>query len=251
VIFNSAPRSFLYDTPDADFLGDLQRIISVDSLESVSWSEGDLFPQYLPSGRPTVAPGGVVNAASAQGAPIVPGELLTIYGTYLGPPDGVSPPLSADGVLPGEYTGTSVSVNGVAAPLLFVSATQIDAVVPFNIGSSTPAELRIRAFGYESEPLSLPAGLAAPALFTADGSGKGQAAALNQDGTLNSVVNPASTASIVTVNGTGFGATVPISKDGVLTGSDPYGIALPVKVAVDGKEAKVTYAGSARRRFHS
>src|SRR5215813_5375156 len=41
VIFNSAPRSFLYDTPDADFLGDLQRIISVDSLESVSWSEGD------------------------------------------------------------------------------------------------------------------------------------------------------------------------------------------------------------------
>jgi N-acyl-D-amino-acid deacylase len=245
VIFNSAPRSFLYDTPDADFLGDLQRIISVDSLESVSWSEGDLFAQYLPSGRPTVAPGGVVNAASAQAAPIVPGELVTIYGTYLGPPDGVSPPLSADGVLPGAYTGTSVSVNGVAAPLLFVSGTQINAVVPFNIGSSTPAELQIRAFGYESEPLSLPAGLAAPALFTADGSGKGQAAALNQDGTLNSVVNPASAASIVTVFGTGFGATVPISRDGVLTGSDPSVIALPVKIAVGGKEAKVTYAGDA------
>jgi hypothetical protein len=130
----------------------------------------------------------------------------------------VSPPLSADGVLPGEYSGTSVSVNGVAAPLVFVSGTQIDAVVPFNIGSSTPAELRIRAFGYESEPLSLPAGLAAPALFTADGSGKGQAAALNQDGTLNSVVNPASAASIVTVYGTGLGATVPISKDGVPDG---------------------------------
>src|SRR5262249_21137726 len=113
------------------------------------------------------------------------------------------------------------------------------------IASSTPAELRIRAFGYESEPLSLPAGLAAPALFSADGSGKGQAAALNEDGTLNSVGNPGSAASMVTVYGTGFGATVPISKDGVLTGSDPYGMALPVKVAVGGKEAKVTYAGSA------
>jgi uncharacterized protein (TIGR03437 family) len=87
--------------------------------------------------------------------------------------------------------------------------------------------------------------LAAPALFTADGSGKGQAAALNQDGTLNSVTNPASAASIVTVYGTGFGTTAPISKDGVLSGLDPYGIALPVRVAVGGKEAKVTYSGSA------
>ena len=49
----------------------------------------------------------------------------------------------------------------------------------------------------------------------------------------------------MTVYGTGFGATAPISKDGVLTGSDLYGIALPVKVAVGGKDAKVTYAGSA------
>ena len=245
VIFNSAPRDFLYNSPDADFLGDLQRIISVDALESVSWSASDLFPQYFPSGRPVAAPGGVVNAASGQAAEIVPGELLTIYGTYLGPPDGVSPPASAEGVLPIAYAGTSVSVNGVAAPLLFVSGTQLNAVVPFSISSSTSAELRIKAFGYESETLSLPAGLAAPELFTADGSGTGQATALNQDGALNSVANPASAASIVTVYGTGFGATVPISEDGVLTGSDLYGIALPVRVAVGGKEAKVTYAGSA------
>ena len=57
--------------------------------------------------------------------------------------------------------------------------------------------------------------------------------------------NPASAASIVTVYGTGFGATAPIGKDGVLTGSDLYGIVLPVRVAVGGKETKVTYAGSA------
>jgi uncharacterized protein (TIGR03437 family) len=245
VIFNSAPLSFLDNSPDADFLGDLQHIISVDALKSVSWPADDLFSQYLPSGRPVSAPGGVVNAASGQAAAIVPGELLTIYGTYLGRPDGVSPPVSDDGVLPIAYAGTSVSVNGVAAPLLFVSAAQINAIVPFNISTATPAELRIHAFGYESEPLSLRNGLAAPALFTANGSGRGQAAALNQDGTLNSVANPASAASIVTVYGTGFGATAPISNDGVLTGSDLYGIALPVRVALGGKEAKVTYAGSA------
>jgi uncharacterized protein (TIGR03437 family) len=244
VIFNSAPRDFLYNSPNADFDGDLQHVISVDALESVSWPAGDLFPQYLPSGRPAVAPGGVVNAASGQTAAIVPGELVTIYGTYLGPPDGVSLPEPADGVLPFVYAGTSVSVNGIAAPLLFVSGRQINAVVPFNIGASMPAELRIQAFGYESEPLSLPAAIAAPALFTADGSGLGQAAALNQDGTPNSALNPASARSIVTVYGTGFGATLPISRDG-LSSSDLCSIVAPVRVAVSGKEAAVTYAGCA------
>jgi len=120
VIFNSAPRDFLYNTATADFIGDLQRIISVNALESVMWPAGDLFPQYLPSGRPVAAPGSVVNAASGQAAVIVPGELLTIYGSYLGSLNGVSPPASADGVFPITYQDTSVSVNGVAAPLLFV-----------------------------------------------------------------------------------------------------------------------------------
>src|SRR5215472_14244758 len=68
VIFNSAPRDFLYNSPNADLIGDLQRIISVDALESVSWPDGDLFPQYLPSGRPAVAPGGVLNAANGRAA---------------------------------------------------------------------------------------------------------------------------------------------------------------------------------------
>jgi len=245
VIFNSAPRDFLYNSPNADLIGDLQRIISVDALESVSWPDGDLFLQYLPSGRPAVAPGSVLNAANGQAAAIVPGELLTIYGTYLGPLNGVSPQASADGVVPVAFQDTSVSVNGTAAPLLFVPGTQINAIVPFNVSPSAPAELRIKAFGYESEPLLLPTNLAAPALFTADGSGKGQAAAVNQDGTPNSVANAASAGSLVTAYGTGFGATTPTSNDGMVTGFDLDGIALPVGVAVDGKEAKVTYAGSA------
>ena len=91
-----APHDFLYNTPSADFIGDLQRFISVDALQAVSWPDGDLFPQYLPSGGPEAAPGGGVSAASGQVAAIVPGETGTIYGTYLGPPNGVSPPASED-----------------------------------------------------------------------------------------------------------------------------------------------------------
>jgi uncharacterized protein (TIGR03437 family) len=245
-IFNSAPRDLLYTTQGGpDFDAVLQSIFGVDALEAVSWPDIDLFPPYLPSGRPSIAPAGVVNSANGQTAAIAPGELITIYGTYLGPPDGASPAASADGVLPVEYSGTSVSVDGIAAPLLFVSGAQVNAVVPFGIVSSTLADLRIRAFGYESEPLSAPTALAAPALFTADGSGNGQAAALNQDGTINSAANPASAGSIVTVYGTGFGATAPIGKDGMVTASDLANIALPVSVIVAGKDALVTYAGNA------
>ena len=245
VIFNSAPYDFLYDTVGHDFNGDLQRIISVDALESVSWPDVDLFPQYLPSGRPTIAPQGVVHSADDQSRAIAPGELITLYGTYLGARAGGVPPLSADGVVPVEYSGTSVSINGAAAPLLFVSPGQINAIVPFGTDTSTSAELKIQTFGYASEPLSLPTAAAAPGLFTTDGSGKGQITALNQDGTTNSASNPASLGEVVTVYGTGFGATMPISQDGVLAGSNLLNIALPVNVTVVGKDALVTYAGSA------
>jgi uncharacterized protein (TIGR03437 family) len=245
VIFNSAPRDYLYSTTGApDLLAALQGIISVDRLESVSWPDVDLFPQYLPSGRPTIAPGGVIHSANGQYGAIAPGELITVYGTFFGAGRG-TPPISVNGVVPVEYSGMSMSVNGTAAPLLFVSPSQINAVVPFGTDASASAELKIRAFGYVSEPLLLATTPAAPGGFTSDGSGKGQAAALNQDGTANSPINPASAREVVSVYGTGFGVTVPMSQDGVLANSNLLNIALNVKVTVAGKDAQVTYAGSA------
>src|SRR5262249_15892240 len=226
-------------------LNSLQGILSVDALESVSWSDIDRFPQYLPSGRPTIAPGGVVHSATGQSAAIAPGELITVYGTYFGAPAGGAPPLSPNGGVPLESAGTSVSINGAAAPLLFISPTQINAVTPFGTSASGSAELNINALGYRSEPLLVPAAPAAPGLFTTDGSGTGQAIALNQDGTSNSTANPASMGDIVTVYGTGFGSTMPISLDGVLTDSNLLNITLPVSVTLAGKDAPVTYAGSA------
>jgi hypothetical protein len=51
VIYNSAPREYLYTTAGAaNFLGELQAVITADALESVSWPDVDLFPQYLASG---------------------------------------------------------------------------------------------------------------------------------------------------------------------------------------------------------
>ncbi|PWU10256.1 MAG: hypothetical protein C5B51_04585 [Terriglobia bacterium] len=104
----------------------------------------------------------------------------------------------------------------MAAPLLFVARRQLDAVVPFATKTSGYAELKVQAFGYTSEPILLAAAAASPALFTADRSGRGQLAALNQNGSLNSPANPASAGDVVTVYGTGFGVTTPSSQDGVI-----------------------------------
>ncbi|PWU10257.1 MAG: hypothetical protein C5B51_04590 [Terriglobia bacterium] len=120
MIFNGAPRDYLYTTTGApNFLDALQRIISFDAPESVAWPDVDLFTQYLPSGRPTIAPDGVIHSASGQPAVIAPGELITLRGTYFGAPaGGISPPL-VDGIVPLEYSGTSVwfKRNGSASSL--------------------------------------------------------------------------------------------------------------------------------------
>src|SRR6266404_305396 len=71
---------------------------------------------------PVVNPDGVANAADSE-KPVTPGSLISIYGVNLAPrtePAAVIP-------LPRSLAGVTVTFNGMAAPLLFVSAGQINA----------------------------------------------------------------------------------------------------------------------------
>lgn len=76
-----------------------------------------------------------------------------------------------------------------------------------------------------------------PAIFTADGSGSGRAAALNQDQSDNSRANPAARGSTVVLFLTGEGQTAP-------PGRTPQPL-LPVAVLIDGQPASVTFYGEA------
>jgi uncharacterized protein (TIGR03437 family) len=58
-----------------------------------------------------------------------------------------------------------------------------------------------------SAPISVPAAASAPALFTANSSGTGQASAVNQDGTLNAASNPAKAGSTISLFATGLGSS--------------------------------------------
>ena len=86
--------------------------------------------------------------------------------------------------------GTRVAFNGIAATLLYTSATQVAAVVPYAL-TGTTAEVTVAYQGENSAAFVVPVAPSAPGIFTSDQTGAGQAAAINvSDGTVNSAVNP-------------------------------------------------------------
>jgi len=86
---------------------------------------------------------------------------------------------------------------------------------------------------------------AAPGLFTADSTGTGQAAALNEDGSYNDAALPAVPGSMIVLFGTGEGQTSPAGVDGK-PAADPYPKPVQaVTVRIGGQTAEVLYAGAA------
>ena len=187
----------------------------------------------------------VVNAASFQSGAVAPGEIITIFGSGIGPAPG-TPWQFANGVALTALAQTQVLFDGTPAPLIYVSATQINAIVPYEVAGSSTASAQVSYQGTTTNSVSLNVAATAPALFTADGSGSHGGAILNQDNTLNSAANPAAAGSVVQIFATGEGVTKPASMDGKLqSGSTLPGPVVAVSVTIGGKPATVVYAGTA------
>jgi uncharacterized protein (TIGR03437 family) len=197
----------------------------------------------------TSKPAGAGSGTTATSvAGLAPGSIFTIWGKGLGPNNGESLQLSNADTVSTTLNNTSVTVDGVPAPLLFVQNDQINAIMPFEVAGKTSVPLTVQRYTAQSSPVQLAVAVAEPALFTVDMSGRGQAAVLNQDNGVNSTLNPAERGSIVTLWGQGAGQTNPPGVDGKLAGAGgnplPKPI-LPVSVTIDGQDAQVLYAGAA------
>ena len=180
----------------------------------------------------------VVNAASYSNSPVAPGEIVTLFGTSLGP-DRLT-----TGNLGTSLAGVQVLFDGSPAPLLYVSSTQISAITPFGLTGKNSTQVQVTFKGITSMPLAKFVVDAAPGIFSAAASGKGLAASTNSDGSLNSLLNPAAPGSYVTFYMTGSGRLSPAASDG----SVATGIAravLPSSVTIAGKTAEVLYVGAA------
>jgi uncharacterized protein (TIGR03437 family) len=186
-----------------------------------------------------------LNAASHtnQGA-IAPGEAVTLYGGGFGPGTGVNAP-TTNGMLPTQLSGVQVLFDGVPAPILYVQSQQINAQAPWELAGKTSTQIQVVYNGTPTNTISAMVGPAAPGLFYLNSTTQ-QGAILNQDGTINSLTNPAHAGDVISVFGTGGG---PISPPGITGGYWGSGanalLTLPASAQVNGVDAPVLYAGAA------
>jgi uncharacterized protein (TIGR03437 family) len=198
-----------------------------------------------PPAVPVISAVGVVNAASLTAGPVAPGELVSIFGSNLGPSDVQSFTLT-NNVIPRVLDDIAVLVNGAPVPITAVSTSQINAFIPYSAAGHESITLQVNAHGAVSPVLTIPVAASAFGLFTAGGSGAGQGAILNQDGSHNSASNPASAGSVIAVFGTGEGGLQPATASGALVITTPFpSITAPVTATVGGQPAAVLYAGAA------
>ena len=146
---------------------------------------------------------GLINAAGGLLlGRVAPGELIAIYGLNIGPAQPAYASFNSSGFLPTTLGGTQVAFNGVAAALLYVSATQINAIAPIELTAGSAGKMQLTVMGSPLTDFRVMVDAASPGVFR---SPQGGAAAINQDGTINSASNPAPDGSYISVWATGTG----------------------------------------------
>ena len=180
--------------------------------------------------------------------PMAPGERIRLQGACIGPFDPVIASTGSSGNWPMSLGGVQASVNGLAAPLLSVSATEVVALVPNGAQSVSGRKIPISITygGGTTQFGEFPVEDAAPAIYTANGQPSGPALAENPDFSINSAQNPVAKGSYVALYLNGTGVTIPAGADGQAAPADPLLMtALPVTVTVGGVPAEVLFAGAA------
>ncbi len=186
----------------------------------------------------------VVNAASYAQNAVSPGMIATLAGSGIGPSA-----LALGTVSGGRFLttvgGTRVLFDDTPAPVIYVSAGQSSVVVPYNVNGKRTVQVVVERDGQRSAPLTVNVAAAVPGLFSANASGGGPGAFLNQDGRVNTPQNPADQGSVVVLYGTGEGMVTNTPADGALVGTPLPAAQQPVRVTVAGRDAEVLYAGGA------
>ena len=153
----------------------------------------------------SIAISAVVNGASYSSGLVSPGEIVVITGSGLGPAQLISG-TAANGLYSTQLSGTTVQFNGIPAPLIYTSATQIAAQVPDSVyrQGSNLVEVKVTYEGRTSDSFRISSMFYAPGVFTLNATGKGQAVALNQDGSINGASNPAKVGDVISLYVTGL-----------------------------------------------
>jgi uncharacterized protein (TIGR03437 family) len=189
---------------------------------------------------PTPVLRSVVGAASYRPEAIAPGGLVALFGANLA--SDVAKPGRIP--LPNTLNGTRVTINGVLAPLLYVSPNQINVQVPFEI---EPWNAKVSVAHWDqSASLTVVVAQAGPGIFTWNGQGTGPAAILHA-GDLSPVndASPAHPGEALAIYCTGLGRLSGSVATGNAPPVPPPETVLRPEVRVAGRPAAVTYSGAA------
>ncbi len=240
--FNAAGTKLTYSALYP--LGTIAQSVAVDpsGLVHVAGLAG-FVSAISPSTAPTMRIFDFQNAAGGTvTARISPSEVISIYGPGIGP----STPATAapsGGFYPKTLAGVQVSINDMDMPVLYVSANQINAVVPMELAAGAAATVRVINGSAISADYPVWILGTAPEAFPT---------VLNQDNSINSQNNPAKAGSTVTFYATGWQSNFsPLSDGQVATAAldmchgtcqaSWIGVAMPVNVPT----ATVLYGGAA------
>jgi len=193
--------------------------------------------------RTPPSPAAVSNAASFLGTTALsPGALFSLFGTNLARQTALASSLP----LLRQMGGATVKINGMEAPLHFVSPFQINAQVPFEVSPGT-AEITVALDGAEGTSLSAPVNAAGPGIFTRSLDGQGPGIFLHgSDFSLVTESSPARPGEVILIYGTGLGGVVPFVPSGEAAPGDPLAnIIGAVSVQIAGRDGEVSFAGLA------
>ena len=214
------------------------------TLDDILWTFFASHPKV--SGTFSVALTAIASAASFTQGMVSPGEIVTLGGFNFGPlPLTLAAIDPTTGRIATTLAGARVLFDDVPAPLVNVSATQLSTIVPYEVAGKTSTSVQLVFNGQTSAPLSIPVVAAVPALFSANESGQGQGAILNQDGSHNSDSNPANPGDTIVLFGTGEGQTILAGVTGQIAATNLPKPVLPVSVTIGGLPADLAYYGAA------
>jgi uncharacterized protein (TIGR03437 family) len=210
-------------------------------------------PSPTAGAQPTILNECVLSAANFLGGGVAPGEIVTILGSGLGPADPVSLRPSSGGQIATNLGGTQILFNGEPAPMIYASDGQSSAVVPYDLAGQTTVSVQVQYNGASSTQVTLPVLDTRLGVFSLGTNGTGQAAVINQDGTVNSASNPAAANSFVSIYATGGGLPSPLGATNQITGTgaSTFKGSAYVRLYSDGScdstyfPATVTYYGGA------
>jgi uncharacterized protein (TIGR03437 family) len=224
--------------PATSALLNFPRGIAVDAKGNVYIADTVNYAvRWLQPQTPAIATGGVVNAASFT-AQLSPGALASVFGSNF---TGTGQDAIATLPLPSSLGGISVQVNGVNAPVLYASSTQVNFQIPWETKTGAAAVV-VSVNGIASAALNVNIQAAAPGLFV-QGS---HAIVQNSDYSLNSSSDPAKVGSAIYVYLTGAGPVSNQPADGAAAGSSPVSTDTSTATAIiGGMSATVSFAGLA------